>query len=140
MKVKPSENFDDVVREFCSCQCVGNHHPDRKENEHGVRLLAKATTHGKSTANPHVCISAITESKWRRIEVAIDSGPCENVLNPDDLPDHVVRETAASASGEQFASATGDPIPNLGEMGVMLVTREQTMRPTAFTAAPVASP
>ena len=29
-----------------------------------------------------------TEAKWRRLEVAVDSGACDSVINPDELPDH----------------------------------------------------
>ena len=34
-----------------------------------------------------------TEAKWRRLEVAVDSGACDSVINPDELPDHPVRDT-----------------------------------------------
>ena len=81
-----------------------------------------------------------TEAKWRRLEVAVDSGACDSVINPDELPDHPVRCTVASKAGEQFASATGDPIPNMGEINALMLTREQSLRAMKFTAAPVAKP
>ena len=77
---------------------------------------------------------------WRRLEVAIDSGACDNVIDPDELPEHEVRETRASKDGDEFSSATGEPIPNLGEMSIMMVTRERTTRAMTFTACPVAKP
>ena len=48
---------------------------------------------------------------------------------------HSPRNT--SQSGANLASATGEPIPNLGEMKVPLMTREGTCRSMKVTAAPV---
>ena len=78
--------------------------------------------------------------KWRRIEIAVDSGACESVVDPDELPDHSVKETKASKSDDEFVSATADPIPSMGEMNIVMKTREATMRAMTFTAAPVAKP
>ena len=80
------------------------------------------------------------KSQWRRLSVAIDSGACDNVANPEDLPNHTVRETKASQEGHDFVSATGETIPNLGEMQVPAWTREQTLRAMTFQAAPVTKP
>ena len=74
------------------------------------------------------------------MEVAVDSGACDSVINVDELPDHPVRDTVASKAGEQFASATGDPIPNMGEINALMLTREESLRAMKFTAAPVAKP
>ena len=38
------------------------------------------------------------------------------------VQDHAIQETDASCSGLIYASATGDPIPNLGEQKLQLVT------------------
>ena len=59
----------------------------------------------------------------RRLEVAIDSGACDNVMDPDELPEHEVKETRASKDRDEFQSATGEPIPNLGEMNIMMNTK-----------------
>ena len=72
--------------------------------------------------------------------MAVDSGACDNVIDPQELPEHPVRETNASLNGVQFASATGEPIPNLGEISMPMVTREQTWRSMTMQAAPVAKP
>ena len=72
--------------------------------------------------------------------MAIDSGACDNVANPEDLPDHTKSETKASQEGHDFVSATGETIPNLGERKVPAMTRENTLRAMTFQAAPVTKP
>jgi hypothetical protein len=50
-------------------------------------------------------------------------------------------QTKASLSGnDDFQSATGEPIPNLGELKVPMLTREHTSRGMLFTGAPVSKP
>ena len=71
--------------------------------------------------------------------MAVDSGACETVGDPSQIP-CTVSETAASKAGASFVSATGEPIPNLGEMAMTLMTREGTMRCLKVQAAPVTKP
>ena len=52
----------------------------------------------------------------------------------------MIKETAASKNGEDFVSASGDVIPNYGELKLMMVTREMTTRGMTFQAAGVAKP
>ena len=49
-------------------------------------------------------------------------------------------ETHASRSGLCYASATDQPIPDLGEQRLLLVTDEGTCRGMRFQAAPVTRP
>ena len=50
---------------------------------------------------------------------------------------HAVQETDASRSGLNYASATGDPVPNLGDQELPLLTQEGSLRAMTFQAAPV---
>jgi len=79
---------------------------------------------------------------WRMLSIAVDSGACDNVIGPQELPDYEgkIVETRASKNGDDFVSASGDVIPNYGELRIMMVTREQTSRSMAFQAAGVAKP
>ena len=45
----------------------------------------------------------------------MDSGAAESVVPQLLINEHPIRETEASPSGLNYISATGDPIPNLGE-------------------------
>ena len=90
-------------------------------------------------------IDACTEEnkgKWKCISIAVDSGACDNVIPPQELPGYESRieETRASKNGEDFVSASGDVIPNYGELKVPVVTREMTTRGMVFQAAGVAKP
>ena len=51
-----------------------------------------------------------------------------------------ILETDKSRSGACYASATGEPIPNLGEQQLPFATEEGSMRAMTFQAAPVAKP
>ena len=63
------------------------------------------------------------------------------MVDPEQIPMIQLVQTAISMSGEDdFQSATGEPIPNLGELKVPLFTREGTTRKMTFTGAPVAKP
>ena len=75
--------------------------------------------------------------RWQLLSVAVDSGAAETVIPHKLVTSHGVIETDASRSGLNYASATGDPIPNLGEQLLPLFTREGTLRTMKFQAAPV---
>jgi hypothetical protein len=80
--------------------------------------------------------------KWKRISIAVDSGACDNVIPPEELPSYQERivETKASKNGDDFVSASGDVITNYGELKVPVVTREMTTRGMTFQAAGVSKP
>ena len=77
------------------------------------------------------------DERWRRLSVAVDSGAAETVIPYSEVSDYPVMPTEASRSGLNYASATGDPIPNLGEQRLPLCTQEGTLRSMTFQAAPV---
>ena len=54
--------------------------------------------------------------------------------------EYPVQSTATSDAGVCYASATGEPIPNLGEQRLPLVMAEGSLRAMMFQAAPVAKP
>ena len=47
---------------------------------------------------------------WRRVAIAIDSGVCDSVTWPEHVLDHEVHESVESQRGENFQSATGEPM------------------------------
>ena len=85
-----------------------------------------------------VCKEA--EKKWIRLSIAIDSGACESVIDPSQVPHNELISTQGSNNGEDFQSATGEPIPNLGELRLGFLTREVSIRGMTFTGAPVSQP
>ena len=51
---------------------------------------------------------------WQLLSGAIDSGAAEVVIPHRLVGQHPLRDTEASRNGKCYASATGQPIPNLG--------------------------
>ena len=72
--------------------------------------------------------------------MAIDSGAAETVIPHMFVTDYHILETDKSRSGACYASATGEPIPNLGEQKLPFATEEGSMRAMTCQAAPVAKP
>jgi hypothetical protein len=108
--------------------------PFMKASEGSVDLLTRLRE-----MSIRSCSSGDKKKEWCLMSMAVDSGACDNVADPEQLP-CAVRETEASRAGSNFASATGEPIPNMGEMMVPMLTREGTMRNMRITAAPVTKP
>ena len=89
--------------------------------------------------DPRMSINGV-EQQWQLLSVAVDSGAAETVIPYSLIKGYPVKETEASKSGLNYASATGEPIPNLGEQVLPLMMEEGTVRGMTFQAAPVARP
>ena len=66
--------------------------------------------------------------------------PAEIVIPHTMVTEYQIQQTEKSESGACYASATGEPIPNLGEQRLPLATAEGSLRAMTFQAAPVAKP
>ena len=60
-------------------------------------------------------VNAVTDGDWEELEMAIDSGASESVMNEDMLPSVPVRDGEAKRRGVQYEVADGTLIPNKGE-------------------------
>ena len=61
---------------------------------------------------------------------AVDSGACESVVDAaEQVLGYEVQETRSSRSGLAYASAAGEDIPNLGEVFLPMMTKENTKGP-----------
>ena len=96
-----------------------------------IQMLCRVPEEGR--------IAQVDKPQWKRISMAVDTGACETVGDPNQIPCKV-RETDASRRGACFASATGEAIPNLGEMTMPMYTREGSFRSMRIQAAPVTKP
>ena len=61
---------------------------------------------------------------YRKHTSAVDSGAVDNVVGPHGFAHVNIKETLASRQGKTFFSAIGDPIRNLGEQLVTVLTKE----------------
>ena len=82
----------------------------------------------------------MTTGGWQLLSMAVDSGAAEIVIPHRLVSQYPIRETEASKAGMCYASATNQPIPNLGEQQLPLVTREGSLRGMTLQAAPVSKP
>ena len=73
---------------------------------------------------------------WQLLSLTVDSGASETVIPHDQIRGNEIRETS-STKGMNFVSASGDPIRNLGEQVLPLLTEEETLRTMKFNACPV---
>ena len=82
----------------------------------------------------------ISADGWQLLSMAVDSGAAETVIPHRLVSQHPIKDTNASRAGMCYSSATGEPIPNLGEQRIPLLTMENTLRGMTFQAAPVSKP
>ena len=59
--------------------------------------------------------NAEADGNWKRLSLTVDSGACDNVVDPRGMPGYTLKETKESRNGETFVTASGDLIPQLGE-------------------------
>ena len=74
---------------------------------------------------------------WQYFSPTVDSGAAETVVPHALVQDHAMHETGASRSGLNYASGTGDPVPNLGEQKLPLLAQQGSLRAMTFQAATV---
>ena len=77
---------------------------------------------------------------WTKISIAVGSGAAETVIPHTLVTSHPIEATAKSRAGVCYASATGAPIPNLGQQQLPMAMAEGSLRMMTFQAAPVAKP
>ena len=77
---------------------------------------------------------------WKTMSIAIHAGAAETVVPHTFITKYTIMPTQKSESGARYASATGEPIPNLGEQRLPMATTEGSLRAMTFQAAPVAKP
>ena len=68
---------------------------------------------------------------WRRIGITVDSGAADSVASPESFPGYRIVEHITPKFSQ---SATGEPIINLGEQSIAMVTDEGTLRGMKFQA------
>ena len=74
------------------------------------------------------------------LSIAIESSACHRVISQEHVPDHEAHESAESRRGENLQSATGEPIPNLGDLRLPLYMRTGRARGMVMKDSPVTTP
>ena len=60
----------------------------------------------------------VTAPKEVRVRVAADSGACDNVINPDELPEGAVPD--GNPEGKHFSGASNEHIENYGKVDTLM--------------------
>jgi hypothetical protein len=116
--VKDEAEIDDIIKEH---------------KQLSLKMLSKIS----DSINP--CTQEV--KGWKKLSMAVDSGACENVIDAsEEVPDYKIKESKASKMGVKYASATGEEIPNLGEVLLPMMTMEGTKRSMRMQAAEVSKP
>jgi hypothetical protein len=85
-------------------------------------------------------VAEAATSCYTKVSAIIDSGAVEHVLPPNFLPRVKMTESPGSKAGKRYLSATGEPIPNIGQKTLYAKTREGQPRNITFQIAPVRKP
>ena len=72
------------------------------------------------------------DAGWTRMGITVDSGAADSVASPLSFPGYNVVE---HPSPQLYQSATGEPIVNLGEQTIAMVTDEGTLGGMTFQAS-----
>ena len=93
----------------------------------------------KGSSSPAVVIGTVSENKsgWRRMKVAVDSGAAESVIPRDEAPEY---ERRAHPEPIYYATCSGEPLQNLGEVKVPMVCPSKQLKGMTFQSCDVTKP
>jgi hypothetical protein len=75
-----------------------------------------------------------------RMDITVDSGAGESVVNPLSLPQYPLKPSAGSIRGQKYRGPGGEVIPNQGEQRIAVQLESGDKRAMTFQAAPVRKP
>ena len=119
--------FTEELREICMKERAGN--CEHRKLSHDRPLCALPQQTGSQWQGWML--------GWQYFALTENSCAAEIVIPHMLVQNHATQETDASRSGLNYASATGDPIPNLGEQKLPLLTQEGSLWAITFQPAPV---
>ena len=73
-------------------------------------------------------VRSVEEQEWEEVDLAVDSGATETVINEDMLQSVDIQEGDALRRGVQYEVASGELIPNLGEKKFVGTSDEGAVR------------
>ena len=137
IKVKDEDEIDQIIAYHMK---IKNDTKQQESVEELIKKNAKMIA-GLTVKKDTLAACADKADEWTRLSMAVDSGACESVIDAaEHVPGYEVQETRASKSGLVYASATGEEIPNLGEVTLPMMTKEHTKRSMKMQVAEVSRP
>ena len=77
---------------------------------------------------------------YKKLELLVDSGAAASVMPEKLLEDYPVLQGEAAKRGVHYLTADGGRVPNLGEMRVRFITKEQHKTSVNFQVADIQKP
>jgi hypothetical protein len=84
-------------------------------------------------------LNVLDQHEFIDMEIVLDSGAADHVIDKADAPDYEVKESAGSRAGACFIAANGERIPNQGEMQLQLKLGETPIAST-FQVSQISRP
>ena len=81
----------------------------------------------------------VVSSEYTDLQIVLDSGAADHVINPSEAPGYAIKEGVASKAGGCFVAANGEAIANQGELNLELKAGETPINST-FQAAEITKP
>ena len=83
---------------------------------------------------------AVGAAESRPIEMVLDSGACEHVMDNPEAPGYTVKPSIGSSRGAEFRAANGERIANRGQLLLNLRTGKGKPLMSTFQVCDVAKP
>ena len=112
----------------CECACIESE-SRRKETLAALR-----------TIEPGGTLGSMGETEWDFIDVAVDSGASESVMNKGDLDKVPVEESEAQCRGVRYETADGTEIENEGQKSFYAMGERGFLKRLQMQLAPVSKP
>ena len=86
----------------------------------------------------HPCINAASSTGgWKYVKGVMDSGATDSVIHPSECEEYEIQESPGSKVGQNWTSASGGVIPNLGQKILDVVTEDGIESQVKYQAADV---
>ena len=89
------------------------------------------------SVNPEINVVDVPD--YTPMEVVLDSGAADHVIGTQSAPNHPVRESASSKAGLGFKTASGNHIPNRGEMELTMKLNDLPVK-SVFQVSDITKP
>ena len=84
------------------------------------------------------CINAASSTGgWKYVKGVMDSGATDSVIHPSECEEYEIQESPGSKAGQNWTSASGGVIPNLGQKILDVVTEDGIESQVKYQAADV---
>ena len=100
----------------------------------------KETLAALRTIEPVGNLGSMGETEWDYIDVAVDSGASESVMNKGDLDKVPIEESEAQRRGVRYETADGTEIENEGQKSFYAMGERGFLRRLQMQLAPVSKP